>query len=221
MRAVKYREELLRQMEEKRQREKEAKQKDMMEDLLLEKRIQQERVKMMQDYEEEQIRLRLRAELMARSEVPSSEGTEGSKSPASRPSSASVRTPSYHQIHPPKSPINRKIRTCIEHKLGPRRGEKSKISLPIDPGAGKPRYDSPKDIVYERQSPNPRSPGPYITSSPMSDDGLLAGQYQNHKVRSDFNWFHFLRRTSFDTTDRSSEENARASPKNAATTVLE
>lgn len=171
-------------MEEKRKRDVEIKQRDRMEDLLLEKRLQHERIKMMQDYEEEQIRLRIRAELLARSEANLAEMDEKETVSSSRASSATVRSPSYHTIRPPKSPINRKVHTFIESKYGHKKSNKSKVTLPIDPGPEKARYDSPKDIIYP-SLPKATSQPLYVKSSPIFDDEkLLGGNLSRHLFNS-------------------------------------
>lgn len=180
--AAKYRDELLKQMEEKQKRDKEAKMRDRMEELMLEKRIQEQRIKMMRDYEEEQKRLRLKAkqELMARRQESAQAGESDEQDLSSESAISSARTPSYRCIRSPKSPKSRKVKGSVDIERDNRpKNDRPRITLSIDPGVPKPRYDSPKpertgkDSISSEQ---PRTIRREVTPMLPSDQELLGGK---------------------------------------------
>ncbi|XP_074605604.1 uncharacterized protein LOC141858680 [Brevipalpus obovatus] len=180
--AAKYRDELLKQMEEKQTRDKEAKKRDRTEELMLEKRIQEQRIKMMRDYEEEQKRLRLKAkqELMARRQESAQSLESDEQDLSSESAISSARTPSYRCIRSPKSPKNRKIKGSIDIERGTKaKNDRPRITLAIDPGVPKPRYNSPNSERTRRDSKSPEQQPQAIQreAKPMlpSDQELLGG----------------------------------------------
>lgn len=103
IRAAEYREELRRQIEEKRRLKHEEDMKRKKEDMDMEKRIEEQRLKMLKEYEEEQERIRKKAdELIHRQESSAKHALHG-RTLIKPHTSQSIRSPSYLHVRVPRS----------------------------------------------------------------------------------------------------------------------
>jgi len=126
IKAAKYQEELIKQIEEKKERERAIKEKAKIEEKLLEKKIIEQQKRIFKDYLEEQKRLRHKTDIIMRKQemVKQPQNYDTIKRPSSEASSTSsnsrdLRSPSYLYIRLPESSKHYKKRTNLASKYGP------------------------------------------------------------------------------------------------------